>query len=639
MQDSSLVVLSQLDWMMSSMRFLISRRSALHLSTMALASLSLPPLRKAWAAGAETAPQEIETHGLSVFGDLALPADFPYFPYVNPDAPKGGSVSREVFGTFNSLNAFILRGDAASGVDFIFDSLMKNSLNEHDALYGLVARTVRVSPDKLTYRFELRKEARFHDGSPLTAKDVVFSLETLKAKGHPIIRQQLRDLVSIAAEADDVVVVTLAAGRSRDLPLLVAGYPIFSAAYYAKQPFEETTLDPPLGSGPYKVGHLQQGSFITFERVADYWAKDLPVNRGQSNFDLIRYDYFSDRSVAFEAFKSGAFTVWEEFTSSNWAKGYDFPAMRDGRVVREIIPDENISGIQGWFFNLRRPAFKDPRIREAIGTAFDFKWTNANLMYGSYERTVSYFENSDMEAKGLPDAEELALLEPFRDKLSPEVFGEPYVPPESSEPGQPRDLLRKANELLLAAGCKRQGTLLLLPDGKPFQFEFLYDERGLEPHTQSFIRNLRQLGIDANIRVVDAAQYKQRMDDFDFDVTTERIVMSFSPGEELRSRFGSELANVHGSHNILGLQDPAVDALITKALVASSRDELVHICRALDRVLRAGRYWVPHWYKPTHWIAHWDAFGRPDKAPRFDTGIVTTWWYDENKAKRIKFAG
>ncbi len=626
------------------MRFLFSRRSALHLGGAAFAALTLPPWRKGFAAEGEApAPaavgQDTEVHGLSVFGDLGLPADFAYFPYVNPEAPKGGTVSREVFGTFDSLNDFILRGNPAAGMDLTFDSLMKSSLDEHDTLYGLVARSVRVSPDKLTYRFLLRKEARFHDGSPLTAQDVVFSLETLKAKGHPRIRQYLRDLVSAVAEADDLVVVTLAAGRSRDLPLLVAGYPIFSAAYYAKQPFDETTLDPPLGSGPYKVGRLEQGHFITFERVADYWAKDLPVNRGQGNFDLIRYDYYSDRSVAFEAFKAGAFTVHEEFTSANWAKGYDFPALRDGRVIREIIPDENISGIQGWFFNIRRPAFKDPRIREAIGTAFDFKWTNANLMYGSYLRTVSYFENSDMEAKGLPDAEELALLEPFRDKVPAEVFGQPYVPPESDGSGQPRDLLRRANELLIAAGCKRKDTLLLLPDGKPFQFEFLYDERGLEPHTQSFIRNLRQLGIEASIRVVDAAQFKQRMDDFDFDVTTERLVMSFSPGEELRSRFGSELANVHGSSNIVGIADPVVDALIAKALVATSRDQLVHICRALDRVLRAGRYWVPHWYKPTHWIAHWDVFSRPDKPPRYDTGIVTTWWYDEAKAKRIKFSG
>ncbi len=625
------------------MRFLVSRRSTLCLGTAMSAGL-LWPARMGWAAEAElAAPAEttadVETHGLSVFGDLDLPADFANFPYVNPQAPKGGTVSREIYGTFNSLNAFILRGDPATGMDFIFDSLMKSSLDEHDALYGLVAKSVRVSPDKLTYRFLLRKEARFHDGTPLTAQDVVFSLETLKTKGHPILRQHLRDLVSATAEADDVLVVKLAPGRSRDLPLLIAGYPIFSAAFYAKQKFEETSLTPPLGSGPYKVGRLQQGSFITFERNKDYWANDLPVNLGQANFDVIRYDYFSDRSVAFEAFKAGSFTVHEEFTSANWAKGYDFPAFKDGRVVREIIPDENISGIQGWFFNIRRPIFKDPQIREAIGTAFDFKWTNTNLMYGSYERTISYFQNSDMMAKGMPDAEELALLEPFKDKLPPEVFGEPYVPPESDGSGQARDLLKRANDLLLAAGCKRKDTRLLLPDGKPFQFEFLYNERGLEPHTQSFIKNLRQLGIEASIRVVDGAQYKQRMDDFDFDVTTERIVMSFSPGEELRSRFGSQAADEHGSLNWVGVKDPVVDELISKALVANSRSELVHICRSLDRVLRASRYWVPHWYKPTHWIAHWDVFGRPDKTPRYDPGIATTWWYDDAKAKHIKFAG
>jgi microcin C transport system substrate-binding protein len=626
------------------MRFFASRRSLLQSSAASLVTLSLPFSRKAFAepaaSGAEPlASQATQVHGLSVFGDLGLPADFKHFPYVKPDAPKGGTVSRELFGTFNSLNGFILRGDPAAGSDLIFDSLMKNSLDEHDALYGLVAKSVEISADRLTYRFRLRKEARFHDGSPLTAKDAAFSLDILKTKGHPLIRAQLRDLVKAVAEADDILTVTLAEGRSRDLPLLVAGYPIFSAAYYGKHPFEETTLDPPLGSSAYKIGKFDQGRFITYERVADYWAKDLPVNVGQANFDLIRYDYYADRSVAFEGFKAGAFTVHEEFTSANWAKGYDFPALKEGRVIRETIPDENISGIQGWFFNTRRPMFKDSLIREAIGTAFDFKWTNTNLMYGSYERTVSFFENSDMEAKGLPDAEDLALLEPFKDKLPAEVFGAPYIPPESDGSGQPRDLLRKANDLLMKAGCKRRDTIVLLPDGSPFQFEFLYDERGLEPHTQSYIRNLRQLGVQANIRVVDAAQYKQRMDDFDFDVTTERLVMSFSPGEELRSRFGSQMADEHGGRNIVGIKDPVVDALITKALVASSRDELVHICRALDRVLRAGRYWVPHWYKPTHWIAHWDIFGRPEKPPRFDTGIVTTWWHDDAKAKRINFSG
>jgi len=621
------------------MRFSFSRRSALHFGAAGLAGLCFPISRKAFAEPAADTAKDIETHGISVFGDLDLPADFKNFPYVKPDAPKGGTASQGTFGTFNTFNSFILRGDAPAGISLIYDSLMKGSLDEHDALYGLVAHSVKISADKLTYTFFLRKEARFHDGSPLTAKDVVFTLLTLKEKGHPIYRQSLRDLVNAEAKADDIAIVTFAAGRARDLPLLIAGLSILSEAYYKTHKFDETTLDPPLASGPYKISKFDQGRFITYERVADYWAKDLPVNLGQNNFDLIRFDYFSDRTVTFEAFKAGTFTVHEEFTSATWAKGYDFPAFREGRVVRETIPDENISGIQGWFFNTRRPIFKDPLIREAIGTAFDFKWTNTNLMYGAYQRTQSYFENSDMKAKGLPDAEELALLEPFKDKLPAEVFGEPYVPPESDGSGQPRDLLRKANDLLIKAGCKRQGTSLLLPDGSPFQFEFLEFDKGLEPHTQSFVRNLAQLGIQANIRNVDAAQYKQRTDRFDFDIITTRIIMSFSPGEELRSRFASQTADEPGSNNITGLKDPVVDALIGKALVATSRNELVHICRALDRVLRAGRYWVPHWYLPAHRIAHWDIFSHPEKPPRYEPGILTTWWYDEEKAKRIKFSG
>jgi microcin C transport system substrate-binding protein len=600
----------------------------------------LPLLRRSAAAQAATEPAgEIETHGLSTFGDLNEKTDFAAFSYVDPKAPKGGIISEDLLGTFNSLNAYILRGDPAGGMAFTFDTLMKPSLDEPDALYGLVARAVRISADKLTYRFLLRKEARFHDGSPLTAEDVAFSLDILKTKGHPTIRQSLRDMVSATAEDGGVLVVKLAPGRGRDVPLYIAGYPIFSAAYYQKKRFDETTLEPPLGSGPYKVGRFEQGRYISYERVADYWGNDLPVNIGQSNFDTIRLEYFADRAVAFEAFKSGVYTVREEFKSATWATQYDFPAIRDGRVKRETIPDANISGIQGWFFNIRRTALKDPRIREAIGYAFDFAWTDKNLMYGAYERTTSYFENSDMAAKGPPDAEELALLAPYRDKLPPAVFGDAYLPPVSDGSGQDRALLRRANELFLAAGCKRQDTLLLLPDGQPFRLEFLYDESGLEPHTQSFIKNLKQLGIDAGIRLVDPAQFKQRVDDFEFDIITERLVMSQSPGEELRAHFGSEAASIHGSRNVVGIADPVVDALIAKAQVVNSRNELVHVCRALDRVLRASHYWVPHWNKPSHWIAQWDVFGRPAKAPRYDTGIMTTWWYDPDKANRVKTSG
>lgn len=574
-------------------------------------------------------------HGLSTFGDLAEPPDFKAFGYVRPDAPRGGSVSQEQYGTFNSLNAYILRGDPAYGMGLTFDSLMTPSLDERGALYGLVAKTVTISPDQNELRFALRPEARFSDGSPLTAKDVVFSLNILKEKGHPTIRQELRDMESAQANGDHEVIVKLAASRSRELPQIVARQPIFSAAYYDKKPFEETTLDPPLGSGPYKVGRFEQGRNITFDRVENYWGAKLPVNVGQNNFDKIRFEYFSDRNVAFEAFKAGAFTTREEFTAAIWSKGYDFPAYIDGRVKREEIPDENISGIQGWFFNTRRPAFANPKVRQAIGYAFDFVWTNTNLMYGAYKRTESFFENSDMKAKGKPDAAELALLEPFRDKLPPGVFEEVYVPPKSDGSGQDRNLLRQAMDLLLAAGLTRDGAVMKLPNGQPIEIEFLDFSSALERHTQPFIKNLRLIGIDARMRIVDAAQYRQRLENFDFDVITQRLVMSYTPGEELRALFGSESAKIPGSRNLTGVSDPVVDALIAKALVAQSREELVTICRALDRVLRAGHYWVPHWYKPTHWIAHWDAFGRPPRAPKFDTGILSTWWYDSQKAAKI----
>lgn len=569
-----------------------------------------------------------------MFGELAEAPDFKSFGYVRPDAPRGGSVSQEMYGTFNSLNAYILRGDPAFGMGLCFDSLMTASLDERDALYGLVAKSVTVSADRNELRFALRPEARFNDGSPLTAADVVFSLTTLKSKGHPTIRQELRDLESVTADGTDVV-VRLAPTRSRDLPLIVARQPIFSAAYYAAKPFDETTLDPPLGSGAYKVGRFEQGRFITFDRVPNYWGANLAVNVGQNNFDHIRIEYFSDRNVAFEAFKAGQFTTHEEFTASIWAKGYDFPAFTEGRVKREEIPDENISGIQGWFFNTRRPAFQDPRVRQAIGEAFDFVWTNANLMYGAYQRTQSFFENSDMKAKGVPSAAERALLEPFSEKLPPAVFGEAYVPPKSDGSGQDRALLRNGMELLQKAGLSRSDGVMKLPNGQPLSIEFLDFSSALERHTQPFIKNLRLIGIDARLRIVDAAQYRQRLENFDFDVVTQRLTMAYSPGEELRALFGSESAGIPGSRNLVGVADPVVDALIAKALVATTRDELVTICRALDRVLRANFYWVPHWYKPTHWIAQWDVFGKPPRAPKFDTGILSTWWYDPAKAAKI----
>ncbi|MXQ11611.1 extracellular solute-binding protein [Microvirga makkahensis] len=586
---------------------------------------------------------ETETHGLSAFGELKYPTGFKHFDYVNPQAPKGGALVLQIkqttgnqnFDTFNTLNIYVLRGDGAAGMGATFDSLMAGSGDEPDALYGLVARSVRVSADKLTYRFILRPEARFHDGSKLTAKDAAFSLNVLKEKGHPVYRALLTQMASAEAEADDVLRVQFTPQRSRDLHLVVAGLPILSERYWQGKDFEASTLEAPLGSGPYKVGKFETGRFIEFERVPDYWAKDLPVNVGQNNFDRIRWEYFRDRTVAFEAFKNGTLNYHEEYTSRIWSTGYDFPAVREGKVKKEEISNDSPATIQGWYFNTRREAFKDPRIREAIGLAFDFEWTNANIMFGLYKRTTSYFENSDMKATGMPSPEELALLEPFRSQLPASVFGEPPVPPVSDGSGQDRRLLRRADELLRAAGCKREGGTLKLPNGQPFRIEFLDFQAALQPHTQPFQANLKRLGIDAFSRVVDAAQYQRRMEEFDFDMASRNLVGGSTPGDSLRVVYGSQAAKTPGSRNIAGISHPAVDTLVETIANAESRQELNTACRALDRILRSGHYWVPMWYRASEWIAYWDQFSRPERKPRFGSGAPGTWWYDAEKAKRI----
>jgi microcin C transport system substrate-binding protein len=587
--------------------------------------------------------EEAESHGLSIFGDLKHGPDFRHFAYVRPDAPKGGAFSHQIaatagnqnFDTFNTLNIFVLRGDGAAGMGLTFESLMVRGLDEPDALYGLVAAGVRRSQDGLTYRFRLRPEARFHDGSKLTAEDVAFSIGLLKSKGHPRISQNLLQVRGAEAEGADVVRIEFASGRARDLPLVVAGLPIFSKAYYANHDFEAATLEPPLGSGPYKVGKFEVGRYISFERVKDHWAERLPVNLGQNNFDEIRFEYFRDRQVAFEAFKAGIFTFRQEFTARIWATGYDFPAATEGRVKRETIPDRTPSGMQGWFFNTRREKFRDPRIREAIGLAFDFEWTNATVMYGAYTRTASYFENSDLKAAGRPSTEELALLGPFRGRVPDEVFGEPHTPPRSDGSGQDRAALRRANDLLREAGCRREGNGMRLPSGEPLAVEFLDFQPTLQPHTQPFIRNLGLLGIQATSRIVDAAQYQRRTEEFDFDLVTARYSNASTPGEPLRLIFGSLAARTKGSQNLAGIADPAVDALLERIVQAETRPALVAAVRALDRVLRAGRYWVPMWYRGANPVAYWDVFGHPPTPPAFDLGAPATWWYEPEKAKRI----
>ncbi len=589
------------------------------------------------------AAQDVEQHGISAFGDLKYPPQFKHFDYVNPDAPKGGVFSHvgatrafnQNFLTFNSLNSFILKGDGAQGMQLTFASLMARANDEPEALYGLAARAVRISTDGLTYRFLMRPGITFHDGSPITAHDIAFSLKIIKEKGHPIAQQLLRDFVGAEAADDATVVVRFAPDRARDVPPFAASLPIFSRDYYSKRPFDETTLEVPLGSGPYKVGRFEPGRNIEYERVKDWWGADLPVARGQNNFDIVRYEYYRDREVAFEGFTARSYLFREEFTSRTWATRYDLPAIREGRIKRDTISDDTPSGAQGWFFNTRREKFKDKRLREAFIYAFDFEWTNKNIMYGSYQRTQSVFQNSDMMAVGRPSADELALLESFRGKLPDEVFGDPFVPPVSNGSGQDRALLRKASALLQEAGFAIKDGKRVTLQGEPISVEFLIDEPSLQPHHMPFIKNLGTLGIEASLRIVDPVQYRKRVDDFDFDLTIQRFAFSSTPGDSLRSYFSSQAAAMKGSQNVAGISDPVIDTLIEKIIAADTRTTLTTACRVLDRVICSGRYWVPHWYKASHWLAYWDVFGRPATKPRYARGIPETWWYDREKAAKI----
>jgi microcin C transport system substrate-binding protein len=617
---------------------LFTRRQAVGLG---IGALGAAGLRVAPA----TAEDAAEMHGLSVFGDLKYPADFHHFDYVNLDAPKGGLFSlipsvrsyNQSFYTFNSFNAYILKGEAAQGMDMTFATLMARANDEPDAVYGYAAKSVQISPDKLVYRFTMHPEARFHDGSKLTAQDAAFSINTLKEKGHPLIVVQLRDMVKAEAPDDATVIVTFAPKRARDVPLYVVGLPIFSKAFYATRAFDESSLETPLGSGPYKLGNYEVNRFVEYYRVKDWWAADLPINRGSYNFDTVRYEFYRDRDVAFEGFTAKNYLFREEFTARIWATRYDFPAIKEGRVKLETLPDDTPSGGQGWMINTRRDQLKDPRVREALINAFDFEWTNKNVMYGAYGRTVSPFQNSDMVAEGAPSPEELKLLEPFRGQIPDEVFDKPYVPPVSDGSGQDRALLRKAQQLLQDAGLPIKDGKRLLPNGQVLKIEFLIDEPTFKPHHATFIKNLALVGIEAEIRIIDAVQYRARVESFDFDVTTQRMNFSPTPGDSLRPYFSSQAAATKGSYNLSGAASPAIDALIEKAIGADTRKDLTIACRALDRVFRAGRYWVPQWYRSTHPIAYWDQFSHPAKPPKYAQGVGApeNWWFDAAKAARL----
>ena len=579
-------------------------------------------------------------HGMSIFGELKYGPGFRHFDYVNPAAPKGGRFSQvgptaafnASFYTFDTLNGYVLRGSAPQGLNLIFDTLMARAYDEPDALYGLLAESVEASADGKTLIFHMRPEARFHDGTALTAEDAAFSFALLKEQGHPLIAQSLREMASATARGPHTLEIGFTGNETRDLPLFIAGVlPVFSKAYYTKNDFSASTLLPPLGSGPYRIGEFRAGRQITYRRVEDYWGRDLPVNVGHWNFDRVRFEYFRDRTAQFEAFKAGNYLFREEFTSKVWATEYNFPAVRDGRVKLMELPDETPSGAQGWFLNMRRAKFQDRRVREALTLAFDFEWTNKNIFYDLYKRTESYFENSPMKAEGEPSAEEMKLLEPFRDALPPEVFGPTVRPPVSDGSGQDRRLLRRAAQLLDEAGWTVQGGQRRNAAGETLSIEFLDNDPMIERLTAPLIKNLRLLGIDANTRLVDSSQHQQRRDNYDFDVMMQRYSLGLTPGIEIRSYWASAFAAVPGGRNLSGISDPAVDALIEKVIAAKTRDEQIAAARALDRVLRANHYWIPQWHKNLHHIAFWDRFAWPETKPKYTRGVLETWWSDETE--------
>ncbi len=614
----------------------LTRRRVLQIGAAAALLPGVKPF--AWAQG------KSGLHALSVFGEFKYPPDFTHFDYLNPDAPKGGKLNFQVPNwsmnqstqTFNTLNSFVLTGDAPPRMEMCFTALMTGSADEADALYCLAAQEVSVSDDGNIYTFTMRPEARFHDGSPLTAEDAAFSLNILKEKGHPNISQLMREMVSAEAPDPATLVVTLSGKQSRDTILTIAGTPIFSRAYYDGKEFTASTMEPPLGSGAYKVGAFRAGSFIEYERVPDYWAADLPVARGTNNFDVIRIDFYREREAAFEAFKKGDITYREEFTSLTWATQYNFPAVADGRVKKSLFPSEAIPSMQGWWINTRRPKFADPRTREAIGLAFDFEWTNRNLFYGAYARTASFFQKSDFMAEGEPSAEELALMQPLKDKIANEAaFGAAYVPPETDGSGRDRRPLQRASQLLEEAGWTRRGAQLVDANGQPLTVEFLIDAQVFERVLAPYGENLKRIGIASTIRQIDPAQYQARQRDWDFDVVGSAYSLSATPLDGMSLFFSSRAADAPGTYNNSGIKEPAVDELLDRLPQVSSREELVTIMKVIDRILRAKHYWIPNWYSPEHRVAHWDIFGWPEAKPDYGFSPESTWWLNAERAASL----
>ncbi len=597
------------------------------------------------AQGLRAQENVITSHGVSTFGELKYPEGFEHWDYVNPDAPKGGEFSTWAFGTFDSLTPYILKGNAAALSTVFYDSLLTGNLDEPDSMYGLVAESLEYPENREWVIFKMRPEATFRDGTPVTAQDVVFSYNVLLEKGRPSFKVSLKDFQSVEAIDDHTVKFTFNPdGPLRELLMTAGGLPIFSEAYYENVDFTESSLEAPMGSGQYELLNVQPGRSVAYKRREDYWGKDLPVNVGQNNFDVIKIEYFADYTTAFEAFKAGAYTFREEYQSKIWATGYNFPAVDNGWVKTEELDDGRPAGTQGFWFNLRRDKFQDQRVREAIGLAFNFEWSNELLFYGGYERTDSFWENSDtLQATGMPSPAELELLEPLRGDIPETVFTEEAYIPETSNPSDLADrrALRTAGRLLEEAGWVVGNDGIRYKDGQKLTVTVLNDSPSFDRIINPMIENLKRLGIEADATRVDSAEAQEREKTFDYDIVTQRFAMSSTPGDELRQIFGSETADVPGSANIAGLANPAVDVLVNEVATATSREELDTAVHALDRVLRAMHVWIPQWYKGVHTIAYFDQYDRPygDTPPPFGMGEASIWWYNAEKAQALRDAG
>lgn len=615
-----------------------TRRDLLRLGGAAALAPLLPDLAYANLATG------IPLHGISAFGDLKYGPDFTHFDYATLDAPTGGvfnfsppnwALNQSVL-TFNTFNTFVARGDAPPRMEMCFDSLMTGALDEPDSQYGLLAETVTISEDRNSFTFRMRPEARFHDDTPLTAEDVAFTFNLFKEDGHPALMLPLAEMVEAVAEDERTFRIVFSGLQSPRALATVAGYPIVSKAFFEANPFDGSQLNPPLGSGPYRVGRFNAGTFVEYERVENYWGRDLAVARGLHHFGRLRIEFFRDRNAGFEAFKKGEILFRQEFTASVWATGYDFPALTAGRVIKREFPSEMRPQMQVWALNQRRPQFADRLVRRAIGMCFDWEWTNRNIFYDAYTRSVSTFERSEYKAEGPPSKEELALLEPFRDELPEEAFGEPFRMPERDSAGAGRRIMQQARQMIVEAGWELRGGTFVNGSGQRLTLEYLIQDEVFNRSGQPFIENLRAIGIDASIRLVDPTQYQARVQGFDYDLIGRAYSIGATPSRDtLVNLFHSRSANVHGSSNLPGIQSAAVDALIETAGSASDRESFTVAMRALDRVMRARQDWLPNWHSSAHRAAFWDMFGFREPKPDYGFPVEALWWYDEQKARAI----